>query len=309
MKLLSIIIVAIFSISVLAIAQNESDNSKNDSLDAISNNNKDAYSVKDSLYKIEMQNGFTYIGNILSYNDEEVIIVNKYIGELRLEKKLIKSITEIPQEYSNQSEYWFPNPNSTRNLLSPTGYGLKSGEAYYQNIYVFFNLLFFGITDYFSLGVGTEFITLSSGNPMIFLNPKLSFEISENVNVGLSSLLIYGHLGRGNIYSGVHSAVITYGNKDDNITLGGGVFTLQQEDPSGVITLSGMLRISKSLALVSENWYVPDSNVDFEYSSILSYAIRLMGENFSFDLGFINNPSLAEHMILGIPYIDFIYKW
>jgi len=275
---------------------------------------KDFYSQEivfeqDTLYHIEMHNGAFYIGTIISENDNELKILSNEIGEITLSKKYIVSIRKIYGENVKDGKYWFPNPSSTRNLLSPTGYGLKAGEGYYQNIYVFFNSITFGITDFISLGVGTEFFTLSSGRPIFIVNPKLSFELSESFRLGISSFLIGANFDRDYSVAGIHNAVLTYGNEDDNISVGGGLTTSENNSADAIFTLSGMVRLSKGTALVTENWIGSTAFEDLAYSTIFSYAIRLMGETYSFDLGFINNSDINDYLFFGIPYVDFILRW
>jgi hypothetical protein len=276
--------------------------------------NKDFYSDDvvfdtDSLYHITMKNGTSYIGTILEENDKELKILSHEIGEVTLSKAFIESKKLISEERVSKGVYWFPNPNSTRNLFSPTGYGLKAGEGYYQNIYVFFNMLNFGLTDYFSIGFGTEFLSLSHGVPLIIINPKFSFELNENFHLGIGSFLIGASIVAEYSIIGIHHGVLTYGNEDDNISLGAGVISSGNEDLHSVFTISGMLRLSKGTALVSENWFGSSALEDISYSSLFSYAIRIMGESYSFDLGFINNSNISDTFILGIPYVDFIVKW
>jgi hypothetical protein len=263
----------------------------------------------DSLYNITMKNGTSYIGAILMENDKELKIRSHEIGELTLSKEFVESIELISEDRIRKGQYWFPNPNSTRNLFSPTGYGLKAGEGYYQNIYVSFNLLNFGITDYFSLGIGTEFISLSHGLPLLIINPKFSFKLHENLRLGIGSFLIGAHFFNDYSMVGIHHGVLTYGTQDDNISIGGGVISSGNDDLESILIISGMLRLSKGTALVSENWISSSQIEDITYSSLFSYAIRIMGESYSFDLGFINNSYISEDFILGIPYVDFIVKW
>jgi hypothetical protein len=202
-----------------------------------------------------------------------------------------------------------PKPKSTRNLFSPTGYGLKAGEGYYQNIYVFFNMLNFGITDYFSIGFGTEFLSLSHGVPLLIVNPKFSFELSESIHLGIGSFIIGASFVEEYSIVGIHHGVLTYGSEDNNLSVGGGVISSGNDDLESILIISGMVRLSKGTALVSENWISSSQIEDITYSSLFSYAIRIMGETYSFDLGFINNSYISEDFFLGIPYVDFIVKW
>jgi len=310
--ILSFLLVLISAVS-LGLSQSETEK-----IDTLSSNQdirpKDFYSDDlvfdtDSLYHITMKNGSSYFGRIIEHNDKELKVLTHEIGEITLSKAFIESIKLIPEESVSKGVYWFPNPNSTRNLFSPTGYGLKAGEGYYQNIYVFFNLLNFGLTDYFSIGFGTELLTLSHGVPLIIINPKFSFELSESFHLGIGSFLIGASFIEDYSIIGIHQGVLTYGNEDDNISLGAGVITSGNDDLQSVFTISGMLRLSEGTALVTENWIGSSSLKEISYSSLFSYAIRIMGETYSFDLGFLVNSDIIEEFSFGIPYVDFIVNW
>jgi hypothetical protein len=98
----------------------------------------------------------------------------------------------------------------------------------------------------------------------------------------------------------------TYGDTEDNITLGIGMSSAELNLPkSPVYAISGMTRISKRMSLITENWILP---LDI-YKPIFSYGIRFTGEQMSADFALINNGDFAEDFILGIPYVDFVVKF
>ena len=66
-----------------------------------------------------------------------------------------------------------------------------------------------------------------------------------------------------------------------------------------------MVIISRRIALVTENWFIPLDN----YYGVFSYGIRFFGEKISVDLAFLNNSDIAEGLAIGIPYLDFVVKF
>ena len=73
-----------------------------------------------------------------------------------------------------------------------------------------------------------------------------------------------------------------------------------------ILSVSGMTRVSKRIAFVSENWIFPmspDENMNFY--GVFSYGIRFLGEKTSIDLAFINNKDIANTLIIGAPWLDF----
>lgn len=232
------------------------------------------------------------------------------LGEIRLAKSNIKNIEVITPERMRKGQYWFDNPNDTRYLFSPTAIPLRRGEGYYQNSYLVINMFNAGVTNHFSMGGGFELITTFTGNPTLFITPKVSGQVGENWYLGGGAFAgIHADFGgelEGSGAFGICYGMTTYGNSDDNITAGlgfGFVNDAFQERP--FITLSGMKRISKKLGFVSENWIFPVDGYDFA----ISYALRFMSEKIAVDYGFINHPEIAKEIFIGIPYIDFVVKF
>jgi hypothetical protein len=87
-----------------------------------------------SLTRVEMNDGNEFIGHIVSQYTSILILQTDKLGKLTFNKMDIVKITPIHTENIKKGEYWFENPQSTRYLWSPNGYGLKKGEGYYQNI-------------------------------------------------------------------------------------------------------------------------------------------------------------------------------
>ena len=67
-----------------------------------------------------------------------------------------------------------------------------------------------------------------------------------------------------------------------------------------MLMLGAEKRLSKRTALVTENWLSPGAD-----QPLVSYGIRIFGENLSVDLAFLT-PLGADYLFPGIPYIDFV---
>lgn len=262
-----------------------------------------------SLIKIKGDAGLTYVGTIIERNDKEIILLTEGKTKVHIPIETIQDIRSIPSSHFHDGEYWFPNPNETRYLYAPSAFNLKKGEGYYQNTYLFINSFNYGFTDNFSFGVGFEFLSTFGSfggdfNPIFFLTPKYSMQVSENLRVGIG--VLYGNVSDLVGGFGVGYGLATYGNPEHNATLGLGFGFFDGDfstDP--VITISGMTRISRRISLVTENWFFPAD----VYRGILTYGIRFFGESMSVDLALINNTDIATAFPIGIPYIDFVVKF
>lgn len=260
-------------------------------------------------YKFEMNDGSTVIGKILEVTDTTFLVSGNTVKNLAVAKNTISSISKIRLTGSSSGSIWEENFHDTRYLFGPSARMLKKGTGYYQNTYLFLNSLNYGITDYLTLGIGTEIISLFQKQvPTLVFTPKVGFEVANNFNLGGGVFFILSPKNNLELGSGLGIAygVGTYGKSDHNITFGSG-FTFGGDVPNTpIFTFSGMTRVGRRLSLVTENWLIANSG---EPVFIGSYAVRIFGGNLAVDLGFINNKELSSILFLGVPWIDLVIKF
>ena len=265
----------------------------------------------DTYLKVELNDGNILNGRIVERKANILVFKTNNLGILDIPTNSIKKISEIEKTNIKNGEYWFSNPNASRYFFSPSGISLKKGEGYYQNIYIGYNSVSYGVTDYFTIGGGV-ILPIAA-----FITPKVSFKIAPKFFMGAGTLL---GIAPNNTVIGVGYAIATYGSIEHNITLGSGFGFYDdtfQEKP--IITLAAMTRVSKRISLVTENWMVPYSDYEYvngqtinttKYYGLVSYGIRLMSEkNYSFDFAFINSQDIVDVFFIGIPYIDFVLRF
>ena len=254
-------------------------------------------------YKIILLDGSEFVGKFVEKNSAVIIISTKSLPRVEIPIEQIKSVSIIEESEFKNGEYWFPNPNPTRYFFSPSAFNLKAGEGYYQNSYLLFNSINYGVTDFFSIGGGIEITsTFSAGQPIYYFTPKVGTEVSENFNIG-GGLLFLGAAGEASL--GITYGTATYGNRNDNLTMGlGWGFFDGDFSKRPNITISGMKRMKRKFSLVTENWFIPI--YDDSYYGVLSYGMRFFSEKIAVDLGFINNKDIAEGIAIGVPYVDFV---
>src|SRR5687767_1809845 len=124
-----------------------------------------AQQTDSTLSKVETTDGNTYVGKIVSETNETLTLRTDNIGELTFKKSNIVRITPVQSAQLKNGVLWSDNPQATRYFLAPNGYGLKRGEAYYQNVWIFFNQVSVGVTDNFSMGAGMVPLFLFAGAP------------------------------------------------------------------------------------------------------------------------------------------------
>lgn len=273
---------------------------------------------KDStvMFQIVLADKRKFLGNILNANNRGIEFEVANLGSINIKYDNIYKIEKVENVVEKDGQFWIPNPNSTRYLFAPSAYNLKKGEGYYQNVYVLLNSVNYGITDYFSIGGGIEFISTFSGYPIAFITPKFGFHITEKFGIGMG-VIAASFDGE---YGGIAYGVFTYGGIENNVTLGVGwgaiydnYITIYNPDPwdvmnKPIITVNGMMRVGPKAALVTENWFAPIGSDD-SYMGIVTYGVRFFKDKFTIDLALVNNMEIIEIIPIGIPYVDFVFKF
>lgn len=265
------------------------------------------------VYKIKLKDKAVFVGNIVQRDSMLIVMKTASVPRIDIPVDRIERIDEVGQMGAKNGDYWFPNSNATRYLFGPSAFNLKRGEGYYQNAYLALNSFNVGVTDYLTLGGGFElfstFTTMITNDfkPVFFLTPKISAQVSEKFHAGGGAFYLSIPNSNSRSGYGIVYGIGTYGTLDHNLTCGlGWGFDDEKFSTQPVFTLSGMTRTSKSTALVSENWFLYNND---ELLSIYSYGIRFFGEKISVDLAFLNNPTIAQVIVIGIPYVDFVVKF
>ena len=100
-------------------------------------------------------------------------------------------------------------------------------------------------------------------------------------------------------------AVGTAGSPDASISFGTGLaYAGGQFADRPVAMLGGETRLSRRVSFVTENYLIPNDDVN----SVISYGLRFFGEKLSADLAFWNAPG-NEMVFPGIPYVAFSVKF
>lgn len=248
---------------------------------------------QNQIFIVKMKNGDEYKGKVLKQDNNTITLLTEN-GEIKLIVENLISIEKI--EYEGKFE--FSNPHDTRYFFSPSAIPIKKGKGYYQNILVTTNFVNYGITKNISIGGGFEFISTILGSPIWFLTPKVGFDVSKNVHVG-GGFIMAGFADQGT--ATLAYGVFTFGDSETNLSLGAGYGLLDGEmSDYPAIMISGMHRIGNSIALLSENYVLPQG---LGYFGI--HGIRILSKKNSFDIGAIVIPDIAN-FIPALPYVGYV---
>ena len=268
-----------------------------------------------TMVRITMTDGSVYLGEIISQEQGIIRLKTMNLGTLQVPTINIERLEDLSDEKMRKGKYWFETPSYYRYFLGQSAQPLRKGVGYYQNIWVFFNAAHYGITKNISVGGGFEFLsTFGAQTPIFFLAAKAGFPIGQRHSAGATiRYLNIADLGgdddidtdlAGGIFLG--TAQYTYGTSDHNLTAGIGYGVAGKEAADRpVFVLSGQTRPGRRFGLLTENYIIPGDKVE----AIFIYGMRFMGERISFDLVFLNHREIAKVIFIGIPMVDFVFKF
>jgi len=275
----------------------------------ISKNVKDNLKIPDSSHVqiITTHDKSTMMGRILEIREKEILFKSEF-GMTMIPIEKILSIEIIPISSIREGEYWFPNPNATRLFFAPTARMLQKGDGYFADYYLFFPAFAYGITDNITIGGGMSLIPGGDLDEQIFyFTPKVGLAAAKKFDIGIGALIIkipdFDDEEESPLV-GLLYGVGTYGSSNSSLTIGLGYgFVDDKVADKPMVVIGGEHRISRRLALVTENWILP--GVD---NPMISYGMRFFGEKMSVDLALLNTLG-KEAFLPGIPYVDFVFNF
>lgn len=255
-----------------------------------------------SLAVLTLVDGSVLQGRVLEVGVESIRFQSA-IGETTIALAAIRSVTVVSQTQAHGGQVWPEDPSRTRLFFAPTGRTLRHGESYFSDAYVFFPSFQVGLTDAFTMGAGLSVLPgVSLDQQVYYLTPKLGVVSGPDLNISVGALVA----AAGAIFSdspfGIVYGVATFGGEDRNLTTGAGVlYSRKRADNSALLMLGGTNRVSRNIALVSENYVYTGAR-----SALLSGGVRFIGEKLSVDLAAFLSTAAAQYPI---PYVAFIYKF
>jgi hypothetical protein len=208
--------------------------------------------------RVETIDGNVFVGFIVTEDSSALVIKTENLGEIRIPQNKIKSKTELKEFKKVGSEFWLPNPQSSRYFWAPNGYGLEKGSSYYQNIWVLYNQFSSGLSDNFSIGAGmVPLFLFGAGVTPFWIVPKLSIPVVENkFNIGTGAFL-GTIIGEQTGVFGLLYGTTTFGSRDKNMSLGLAYgFADGDWMKVPIINVSCLVRTGPKGYFVSENYVI-----------------------------------------------------
>lgn len=252
-------------------------------------------------------------------SDELILLLSRFIKNNIENEPVSKADNEIKAEVDkdesvekdeNESTLeGVVNHHDTRYLFAPSSYNLRKGELYYNTMYGLIHDVQYGISDHFSVGMGSSIAAFP-----FYVTPKYSFKISNKSSMSIGDLMILGTYGT-NFFGNLIFTTYTYGTSKNNFTIGGAYFLTNQNDlfdsNRPVANFSALSQLSPYIYFLTENYLVSftsehsvSRNLDvdpyYESATFKSEGQVLIG--FS-GFRFVNKKKDISSVQLGLAYL------
>ena len=207
----------------------------------------------ENLVLIIKNSGGEYIGEIVSDDGREILLITKTIGKIYINKSEISSISKVDENVkSNKNgEFRASGPFTTRYYFTNNALPIKKNENY-ALVHIYGPEVHFSVGNKTSLGIMASWIASPIG---LVLKQQIYSKNKFHISVG-SILGSSGYINQGQTYGGLHWGTITIGDRTSNISFSAG--------------------------LAHINW--PTNNTDFMSS------VREVGDKYSYSFYDQNHP-------------------
>lgn len=295
----SLLVVCLLVSSSVAYAQ--PDNAQHDVVADVSN-----------YYYVKTKDNTRFTGKIVYRNRmEKEITFSIYDNyEVIVLQSNIRSMRRVKSHAVVDGDYLFPDITEGRNLVSPNGFGMRQGKLMYRTSNLLYHSLHYGLTDNIAVHAGAElYSALALGDPAYHAGISYNYPISERVRLGANVSFANIYDNYKNLANGF--AYATFGDGSTSISLGYGyghpIISSENNQPTQFIPLNFKARLNRHLSLISENWLLLNTE-NSVVEPVFSYGVRMTWERFALDLALVNNQTLNNRFVIGLPLVNFSYE-
>lgn len=255
-----------------------------------------------ALHEIRLKGGSKLLGKITRQDSSTISFRTMSNISVEIPRDQVASIRKLSGSIVKGS-YYRPDPNKTRLLFAPTARTLKSGQGYFSAYQIFFPFVAVGATDFLTLAGGMSLLP-GADEQLFYLAPKIRFVHLKAFDLA-GGILYIAPTGANDDGGGIAYGVATYGSAKTALTLGvGWGFAGADFADKPVVMLGGEIRTSNKTKLISENWLIPDTDVN-----LLSFGIRFFGENLAADFALVYPTATDMEGFPFIPWVGFAYNF
>ena len=171
------------------------------------------------LVLITKNDGGEFIGEIISDDGREILLMTTTIGKIYINKSDISEITLVDEKSTNiiGGEFRAEGPFTTRYFFTNNSLPIKKKE-HYAMIQLYGPEFHFSLSDKLSLGVMASWIA----SP-IAIASKLCLYSKNNTHISIGNIVgNSGYLFQGKVFGGLHWLTITKGDRMKNFSFSAG---------------------------------------------------------------------------------------
>ncbi len=256
-------------------------------------------------YLFTFKTGGSILRQFVGKGSDHLITVheNNIITEINLYE--VKKIRVVDRRYINQPNYWFPNNQSNRYITNPSAFTSGRWKGNIQSVYILYIQGTLGVSKYVDITAGAS---LFGSKPNV--GARLgNIKLSENFYAGFTFNYLHDKFNEKNNFSILKSyGLITYGNRNNNLTLGAGVRKKYDDIKiARSFQLNGMIRTGEKTCIIAEN------SLNLSDEVLLGHGLmfRFFNSKWSLDLGAIWNLEILYLDTDGevIPYFSVNYAF
>ncbi len=252
--------------------------------------------------KVILKDSTAIVGKATQQRSNYFVIVSDDGQRYLLDYNEVEKIKDMPYFKTKEKQL---NSNYANYLFSPSGYTIQQGQVDFHSKNLYFNAIEIGIMDWLSMSVGAD---VGFANSFRFKRPfkdktyffgslKASYKASDKWNVAFGSYFMRPNSNWDLLPDSttlMPFLINTFGNKETNISFGVSLPKQKQFTNRPIYTFSGIARVLKQFALITDNWIKPVQYVEKDlasskmvekYEPHLSLGIRYLGRRLSLDIG------------------------
>lgn len=260
---------------------------------------------------LRTRDGSTLVGHVVEETPDSLRFASLGVVFAVSRAQILSLDTLRVSQEPRRTAHLYRDPNRTRLFLAPTARMLGKGEGYFSDSDILLPGIAGGVTSHFTMGGGMSLIP--SDNPLnnvFYLTPKIG--LIDEPNFALATGAVIGFAGFDGIDDrdrnlGILYGVATMGPDDHHLDVAAGWgYAGGRISGDPALMIGGSTRVSRRVALLTENYFVPSvSN-----NALISYGLRFLGKDISVDLAFANLVGENTTFLFpGVPYVGFAVKF
>ena len=224
--------------------------------------------------------GGEFIGEIISDDGREILLMTTTIGKIYINKSDISNISAVDEESNNKigGEFRAEGPFTTRYFFTNNSLPIKKKE-HYAMIQLYGPEVHFSVSDKLSLGVMASWIA----SP-IAVASKLCLYSKDNTHISMGNILgNSGYIEQGKIFGGLHWLTITKGDRMKNFSFSAGygyivdnaraIFynNVNKTQNAMVISFAGITPVGKKASLIFDSMIISNKKDNPNYGRTNSW--------------------------------------